>query len=189
MTDVEQTIGERLALARTPGGRADRRTASGRQVEFNFKQFADGSLLVVCRDITELKRVEESLRAAGDVLRVISQPTFNLQAVLDTLVVSAARLCEADKAFVFSLEQSTYRVSSNYGFSREYLDYMQAAANSPRAEHACRPNRGGSQNRPHSRCPRRPGIHLARGRRSSAAIARCWASLCCARKSRSVSWG
>jgi signal transduction histidine kinase/DNA-binding response OmpR family regulator len=74
----------------------------------------------------ELKRVEESLRAAGDVLRVISQPTFNLQAVLDTLVVSAARLCEADKAFVFSLEQSTYRVSSNYGFSREYLDYMRA---------------------------------------------------------------
>jgi signal transduction histidine kinase/DNA-binding response OmpR family regulator len=74
--------------------------------------------------VTELKRVEESLRAAGDVLRVISQPTFNLQAVLDTLVVSAARLCEADKAFVFSLEQSTYRVSSNYGFSREYLDYM-----------------------------------------------------------------
>jgi len=76
--------------------------------------------------ITELKRVEESLRAAGDVLRVISQPSFNLQAVLDTLVVSAARLCEADKAFVFSLEQSTYRVSSNYGFSREYLDYMRA---------------------------------------------------------------
>ena len=125
VTDVDQTIGKRLALARTPGGRAVKRTASGRQVEFNFKQFADGSLLVVCRDITELKRVEESLRAAGDVLKVISQPTFNLQAVLDTLVVSAARLCEADKAFVFSLEQSTYRVSSNYGFSREYLDYMQ----------------------------------------------------------------
>src|SRR4029450_1087090 len=109
-----------------PGARAVRRTASGLQVEFNFKQFADGSLLAVCRDITELKRVQESLRAAGDVLKVISQPKFNLQAVLDTLVVSAARLCEADKAFVFSLEQSTYRVSSNYGFSREYLDYMRA---------------------------------------------------------------
>jgi signal transduction histidine kinase/DNA-binding response OmpR family regulator len=84
---------------------------------------AQGDGEPVCA-ITELKRVEESLRAAGDVLRVISQPSFNLQAVLDTLVVSAARLCEADKAFVFSLEQSTYRVSSNYGFSREYLDYM-----------------------------------------------------------------
>ena len=126
MTDVEQTIGDRLALARTPGGRSDRRTASGLQVEFNFKQFADGSLLAVCRDITELKRVQESLRAAGDVLKVISQLTFNLQAVLDTLVVSAARLCDADKAFVFSLEQSTYRVSANYGFSREYWDYMRA---------------------------------------------------------------
>ena len=118
-------LAERVALARQPGGyRYDRRTAGGQHVDFSFKALADGGLLVVCRDITELKRVEESLRTAGDVLRVISRPTFNLQSVLDTLVVTAARLCEADCSFVFCLGRTAYRLSSSYGFSDEYREYM-----------------------------------------------------------------
>jgi signal transduction histidine kinase/FixJ family two-component response regulator len=130
--DVEGMLDKHVGLARQPGGyRYDRRTASGQHVEFNFKPLGNGCLLVVCRDITELKRVEESLRAAGDVLKVISRSTYSVQAVLDTLVESAAQLCEADSAFVFQRKADTYHLFASYGFSQPYQAYMRQQAIPP----------------------------------------------------------
>ena len=73
--------------------------------------------------------LSESLQqqiATADVLKVISRSAFDLQTVLDTLVVSAAKLCDADRACIFQKSGEFYHWVSNYGFSAELIAYADA---------------------------------------------------------------
>ena len=74
------------------------------------------------------------------MLTVISRSTFDLQAVLDTLTESAARLCRADRAAIRLAKDGAYHHVASYGFGPEQKEYMK--------EHALRPNRGSVTDRP-----------------------------------------
>jgi GAF domain-containing protein len=117
-------------------GKAERGPFSERQVQL-LTTFADQAVIAIenVRLFTELQAsnrdLSESLQqqtATADVLKVISRSTFDLKKVLDTLVQSAVRLCDANKAYLVPIEGMTISWGATYGFSLEYQELLKRHA-------------------------------------------------------------
>ena len=143
MVRDEQAVGA-IVVARRESG-----LFSDAQVQL-LKTFADQAVIAIentrlfeaeQQRTRELSEFLEQQTATSEVLQVISRSAFDLEWVLNTLVKSAARVCEADRGVILrpTGKKASYYYAASYGHAPEFIEQQRTLT--------FEPGRGGASGR------------------------------------------